>query len=134
MSAARVDPTTGCARRGCLRPCDGWIGFDAAPPCSLLNDCHPRPVNAYARPTPGSGPKVAGISAAVRVACRPSRAIASRPRQHLVQHPLQTIEEVGPLGVLDLDEPAVRRSRCRPNLYRDDDPLATQWVAGQGQL
>ena len=35
---------------GLPRPSGGRIGFQAAAPCSLLNDCHPRPVNAYARP------------------------------------------------------------------------------------
>ena len=29
-----------------LTPTSGWIGFCAAAPCSLLNDCHPQPVNA----------------------------------------------------------------------------------------
>jgi hypothetical protein len=33
--------------RGCLWPYVGRIGFHAAAPCSLLNECHPRPVNAY---------------------------------------------------------------------------------------
>jgi hypothetical protein len=47
-TAARVGPTTPTrAVRGCLWPSGGRIGFDAAAPYSLLNDCHPRPVNAY---------------------------------------------------------------------------------------
>ena len=37
------------ALRVCLGPPGGWIGFHAAAPCSLLNDCHPRPVNASPR-------------------------------------------------------------------------------------
>ena len=45
-----------CARRsdhtptrlqGCLWPYVGWIGVKPTAPCSRLNDCHPRPVNAY---------------------------------------------------------------------------------------
>jgi hypothetical protein len=35
------------ALHGCLWPYVGWSGFHPAAPCSLLNDCHPRPVNAY---------------------------------------------------------------------------------------
>ena len=34
-------------RTGCLWPDVGWIDPDVAAPCALLNDCHPRPVNAY---------------------------------------------------------------------------------------
>jgi hypothetical protein len=30
---------------GYLRPCVGWNGFHPSEPCSLLNDCHTRPVN-----------------------------------------------------------------------------------------
>ena len=32
-------------------PNGGQISLNAAPPCSHLNDCHPRPVNAYFRAT-----------------------------------------------------------------------------------
>ena len=35
------------ALRGCPWPHGGLIGIHAAAPCSLLNNCHPRPVNAY---------------------------------------------------------------------------------------
>src|SRR5262249_30342642 len=31
---------------GCLGPYRGLIRFNAATPCSCLNGCHPRPVNA----------------------------------------------------------------------------------------
>ena len=37
------------ALRGYLWAHVGWIGFHPAAPCSPLNDCHPRPVNAYVR-------------------------------------------------------------------------------------
>jgi hypothetical protein len=33
--------------RGCLWPYVGWIGSHTDASCSLLNDCHPRAVNAY---------------------------------------------------------------------------------------
>ena len=42
-----IRPTHRRTLRGCLWPYGGWIGFHATAPCSLLNDCHPRPVNAY---------------------------------------------------------------------------------------
>src|SRR5262249_827218 len=35
------------AIRGCLWVHVGWIDLYPAAPCSLLNGCHPRPVNAY---------------------------------------------------------------------------------------
>jgi hypothetical protein len=43
-----------CARRsgtppsGCVKPSRGPIRFSAATPCSCLDGCYPRPVNAYA--------------------------------------------------------------------------------------
>jgi hypothetical protein len=35
------------ALRGCVWLYDGWIDLHAAAPSSVLNDCHPRPVNGY---------------------------------------------------------------------------------------
>ena len=42
---APVDQTHRRALRGCLWPYGGWTGFHAAAPSSLVNGCHPRPVN-----------------------------------------------------------------------------------------
>src|SRR4051812_44550336 len=35
------------AHRRYLWPYGGWLGFHAAVSCTLLNERHPRPVNAY---------------------------------------------------------------------------------------
>jgi hypothetical protein len=51
LRSSRVGPTRRRALLGRLWPYVGWIGFHAAAPCSLLNDGHPRPVNADGGPT-----------------------------------------------------------------------------------
>ena len=50
-SAARGGPTRRRVFGGCLWPNEGQISFNSAAPDSYLNDCHPRPVNAYPGPT-----------------------------------------------------------------------------------
>ena len=40
------------ALRGCHWPYGGWIGFQAAAPRSLVNDCQHRPVNGYTNTVP----------------------------------------------------------------------------------
>jgi hypothetical protein len=42
-----VGPTRRRVFEDCLWPNGGQISFHAAAPCSHLNGCHPRPVNAY---------------------------------------------------------------------------------------
>src|SRR5262245_59390364 len=62
-------------------PIGYWIGFHAAAPCSLLNDCHPRPLNAVPLIIQHSPTSVAlrrdgwtGRARAERGACRPGPA------------------------------------------------------------
>ena len=43
----RSGPTTPTRPPGLPLAHVGWIGFHAAAPCSLLNNCHPQPLNAY---------------------------------------------------------------------------------------
>src|SRR5689334_6939684 len=47
---ARVGPTTPKHPPALPLASVGWIGSHDVAPRSLLNDCHPRPVNAYLAP------------------------------------------------------------------------------------
>ena len=49
LDCASSRPDTADAPSGVASGPRCWIGSRAATPCSLLNDCHPRPVNAYPR-------------------------------------------------------------------------------------
>src|SRR6476619_4027869 len=45
--SAQPAPVRNTAFSGCLRPYCGQVGFKATPPCSQLDGCHPRHVDAY---------------------------------------------------------------------------------------
>jgi hypothetical protein len=59
------------ALQGYLWPYGDWVGFHAAAPCSLLNDWHPRPVNAYA-PARGRKHQSGQFPSSLRLARRSS--------------------------------------------------------------
>src|SRR5690242_3315297 len=95
----RLGPTHRRALRGCLWPHVGWIGLHPLASSSLLNDCHPRPVNEYGV-SPGIDECVGFLS------CSPGGATEMRWCRP-VRSPLRGLREVfsvrlGPQGLATL--------------------------------
>ena len=103
------------ALRACLSSHVGWIGCHAAAPCSPLNDCHPRPVNAYStRNRRGRIVMIRLVLIAASIILPLTCARAEPPRPRLI-----VLTDISSLTT-GVAEPDDGQSMCRLMLYTNE--------------